>query len=189
MTGVDLRRSSEEAHPVVQLDRVIVCDFLVRSAGNDQEQISICPDRTLRWGGHGTELGSRHNKCAHLVVHTVDLDPDVVLVSSTRGLFIFSSHMDLLMNTWLHDTKIPRLLTTRVSQTKMKLMKSPKAMTIRLSEEQAEELETVATVENRPVSEIIRAAIASHVEQRKQDPTFQSSLRDRILRAQRLLQK
>lgn len=62
-------------------------------------------------------------------------------------------------------------------------------MTIRLSEEQAEELETVATVENRPVSEIIRAAIASHVEQRKQDPKFQSSLRDRILRAQRLLQK
>ncbi|MDM4768266.1 ribbon-helix-helix protein, CopG family [Pelomonas sp. SE-A7] len=68
-------------------------------------------------------------------------------------------------------------------------MKSPKAMTIRLSEEQAEELETVATVENRPVSEIIRAAIASHVEQRKQDPEFQSSLRDRIVRAQRLLQK
>lgn len=68
-------------------------------------------------------------------------------------------------------------------------MKSPKAMTIRLSEEQAEELETVANVENRPVSEIIRAAIASHVEQRKQDPMFQSSLRDRILRAQRLLQK
>jgi len=71
----------------------------------------------------------------------------------------------------------------------MLVMKSPKAMTIRLSEEQAEELETVATVENRPVSEIIRAAIASHVEQRKQDPAFQSSLRDRILRAQRLLQK
>lgn len=71
----------------------------------------------------------------------------------------------------------------------MIIMKSPKAMTIRLSEEQAEELETVANVENRPVSEIIRAAIASHVEQRKQDPTFQSSLRDRISRAQRLLQK
>jgi predicted transcriptional regulator len=68
-------------------------------------------------------------------------------------------------------------------------MKSPKAMTIRLSEEQADELETVATVENRPVSEVIRAAIASHVQQRKQDPAFQSSLRDRIGRAQRLLQK
>ncbi|MBT9503144.1 MAG: ribbon-helix-helix protein, CopG family [Burkholderiaceae bacterium] len=68
-------------------------------------------------------------------------------------------------------------------------MKSSKAMTIRLSEEQAEELETVANVENLPVSEIIRAAIASHVKQRKQDPAFQSSLRDRILRAQRFLQK
>ena len=71
----------------------------------------------------------------------------------------------------------------------MSAMKSPKAMTVRLSEEQAQALETVATVENRPVSEVIRVAIASHVEQRRQDPVFQSNLRARILRAQQLLQK
>ena len=62
-------------------------------------------------------------------------------------------------------------------------------MTIRLSEEQAEALETVANVENQPVSEIIRAAIATHVENRAKDPAFQSSLRDRIRRAERFLSK
>lgn len=66
-------------------------------------------------------------------------------------------------------------------------MKSAKAMTIRLSQEQAEALETVANVENRPISEVIRAAIAEHVELRTKDPTFQSSLRDRINREERLL--
>jgi predicted transcriptional regulator len=69
------------------------------------------------------------------------------------------------------------------------MMKSAKAMTIRLSEDQADALETVATVENRPVSEIIRAAIAEHVESRTKDPAFQVSLRERINKAERLLKK
>lgn len=63
----------------------------------------------------------------------------------------------------------------------------PKAMTIRLSAEQADELETVATVDNQPISEVIRAAIAEHIEDRKRDAQFQDSLRDRIERAQRML--
>lgn len=62
-------------------------------------------------------------------------------------------------------------------------------MTIRLSAEQAEALETVATVEDRPVSEIIRAAITEHIETRRKDPNFRDSLKDRISRAQRLLGK
>jgi predicted transcriptional regulator len=68
-------------------------------------------------------------------------------------------------------------------------MKPVKAMTIRLSAEQAEALETVADVESRPVSEIIRAAIAEHIDARKKDPTFQDSLRNRLERARRLLPK
>lgn len=66
-------------------------------------------------------------------------------------------------------------------------MKPSKAMTIRLSAEQAEALETVATVEDLPVSEVIRAAITGHIEKRKKDPTFQDSLKNRIDRAKRLL--
>jgi predicted transcriptional regulator len=68
-------------------------------------------------------------------------------------------------------------------------MKPVKAMTVRLSAEQAEALETVANVEARPVSEVIRAAIAEHIDNRKKDRAFQDNLRDRLDRARRLLRK
>ena len=60
-------------------------------------------------------------------------------------------------------------------------------MTVRLSQDQAQALETVSSVENLPVSEIIRAAIETHIEARKQDPAFQAGLRERIGQARRLL--
>jgi predicted transcriptional regulator len=60
-------------------------------------------------------------------------------------------------------------------------------MTIRLSADQADELETVAAVDDQPVSEVIRAAITTHIAQRKQDESFQEGLRARIERAQRML--
>lgn len=66
-------------------------------------------------------------------------------------------------------------------------MKPVKAMTIRLSADQADALETVATVDNQPVSEVIRAAIAQHIEVRKADQAFQDGLKQRIERAQTLL--
>ena len=66
-------------------------------------------------------------------------------------------------------------------------MKQAKAMTIRLSSEQAEQLETVAAVDNQPVSEVIRAAIAEHIDARSKDHDFQDSLQARIARAQRLI--
>ena len=62
-----------------------------------------------------------------------------------------------------------------------------KAMTIRLSADQATELETVATVDEQPVSEVIRAAIAHHIHERKRDPEFRNGLRNRIERARRML--
>lgn len=68
-------------------------------------------------------------------------------------------------------------------------MKAPKAMTIRLSAEQAEALETVASVEDRPVSDVIRAAISQHIDARKRDPDFQLGLKERINVARRLLER
>jgi predicted transcriptional regulator len=68
-------------------------------------------------------------------------------------------------------------------------MKAPKAMTIRLSAEQAEALETVASVEDRPVSDIIRAAISQHIDARRKDPDFQQGLKERINAARRLLER
>jgi predicted transcriptional regulator len=66
-------------------------------------------------------------------------------------------------------------------------MATHKAMTIRLSPEQAEELELVAAVAHLPVSEIVRSAIAEYVENRKQDKAFRKGLRARIERAQRMI--
>ncbi len=70
---------------------------------------------------------------------------------------------------------------------RMDYMKQAKAMTIRLSGEQAELLETVASVDSRPISEVIRAAIDAHISQRQQSLEFQEGLRSQIERAQRLL--
>ena len=60
-------------------------------------------------------------------------------------------------------------------------------MTIRLSADQAEELDLVAAVDGQPISDVIRAAIAEHIEERKSDAAFQDSLRQRIMRVQRML--
>ncbi|BDV41036.1 hypothetical protein DSM21852_42900 (plasmid) [Methylocystis bryophila] len=68
-------------------------------------------------------------------------------------------------------------------------MKQGKAMTVRLSEEQARALEVVANVENLPVSDVIRAAISSHIETRRRDPEFQAGLKDRISQARKLLDR
>jgi hypothetical protein len=55
------------------------------------------------------------------------------------------------------------------------------------SADHADELETVAAVDDQPVSEVIRAAISAHIAQPKQDEDFQQGLRARIERAQRTL--
>lgn len=66
-------------------------------------------------------------------------------------------------------------------------VKPVKAMTVRLSPEQAEELETIAAVDDLPVSEIVRAALSRHIEERRHDSQFRQSLQARLDRAQRLL--
>ena len=66
-------------------------------------------------------------------------------------------------------------------------MKPVKAMTIRLSADQSEQLDTIAAVDGQPVSQVIRSAIAEHIEERKRDGAFQDMLRQRIERARRML--
>ena len=66
-------------------------------------------------------------------------------------------------------------------------MKHIKTMSIRLSAEQAQDLDMVAAVDGHPVSEVIRSAIDEHVAERKRDEAFQDGLRQRIAHAQRML--
>ena len=81
------------------------------------------------------------------------------------------------------------ILTSHENCEKIVNMKPSKAMTIRLSADRAEALETVATVEQMALAEVIRAAISEHVENRRRDPQFQAELRDRIGRVERFFQR
>lgn len=64
-----------------------------------------------------------------------------------------------------------------------------KVTTVRFPTDQANALETVARVDETPVSEIIRTAVEAHIERRRQDPEFMSRLKARIDQDQRLLGK
>lgn len=64
-----------------------------------------------------------------------------------------------------------------------------KAMTLRLSRDQAEELEAVAEVEGRAVADIVREAIAKHIDARSRDKKFQALLKQRIERNKRILDR
>lgn len=64
---------------------------------------------------------------------------------------------------------------------------SDKAMTLRLPTELAEELELVCGVDDVPVAEAVRTAIAEYVKARRQEPHFQLCLRAQIARMQRLM--
>jgi predicted transcriptional regulator len=62
-----------------------------------------------------------------------------------------------------------------------------KAMTLRLPGDLHERLAAVAEVEGEPISEVVRRAVAQHVEQRRRDPAFQAKLQDTLRRQRQLL--
>jgi predicted transcriptional regulator len=60
------------------------------------------------------------------------------------------------------------------------MVSMPKAMTLRLQDDLARELEAVARVENITVSEAVRRAITEHVAAKRSDREFQERL-DRFM--------
>jgi predicted DNA-binding protein len=63
-----------------------------------------------------------------------------------------------------------------------------KNMVLRLEPGLAERLEAVAEVEGRSVSDVVREAITSLVEERQRDERFIRLLEDNVVRHQRILQ-
>ena len=61
-------------------------------------------------------------------------------------------------------------------------------MVLRLDPGLAERLEAVAEVEGRSVSDVVREAITSLVEERQRDERFIRLLEDNVVRHQRILQ-
>ena len=64
---------------------------------------------------------------------------------------------------------------------------STKNLLLRLDHDLAERLQTVAEVEGRPVSEVVREAITALVEQRRRDKRFLRLLDDNLARHQEAL--
>lgn len=62
-----------------------------------------------------------------------------------------------------------------------------KSMTLRIDEALAERVRTIAEVEDTTVSEVIRDALAEHVERRRRDPEFQTMLQRNLRRHEELL--
>jgi predicted transcriptional regulator len=64
-----------------------------------------------------------------------------------------------------------------------------KTMTVRLSDEQARELETVARIDEMPVAEAVRRAIDDRIKVRREDNDFQTRLRRLIQENQEALER
>ena len=62
-------------------------------------------------------------------------------------------------------------------------------MTLRLTAEQADELEAVARVEGISVSAVVRDAIAEHIERRRKDKAFRERLRTVMERDREILER
>jgi predicted DNA-binding protein len=62
-------------------------------------------------------------------------------------------------------------------------------MTVRVDTETAEQLEAVAQVEGVPVAEVIREALARHIEERRNDADFQKRLQASIERNKTILER
>ncbi len=68
-------------------------------------------------------------------------------------------------------------------------MSEQKVTTIRQSADQAADLEAIARVEGVSVAEVIRTAIADHIEARRGDPDFRDRLRRRLEEDREILKK
>ena len=62
-----------------------------------------------------------------------------------------------------------------------------KSLTLRLDGELVDKVRTIAEVEETTVSDVIRDALADHVEKRRRDPEFQAMLKRNLRRHQELL--
>ena len=66
-------------------------------------------------------------------------------------------------------------------------MADTKSMTLRMDERLADKVQTIAEVEGSTVSDVIRDALAEHVERRRRDPEFQAMLQRNLRRHEELL--
>ncbi len=62
-----------------------------------------------------------------------------------------------------------------------------KSMTLRIDQNLADRVRTIAEVEQTTVSDVIRDALSEHIERRRRDPEFQAMLKRNLRRHEELL--
>ena len=67
--------------------------------------------------------------------------------------------------------------------------KDTKAMTVRLSVDQAAELEKIAQIDDVPIAEAVRMAVAEHISARRNDPDFKRRVREIIEQDRAILER
>ena len=63
-----------------------------------------------------------------------------------------------------------------------------KSLLLRLDQDLADRLQAVADIEERTVTDVVREAIAEHIDRRRADPAFQRSIKESVKRHRRLLE-
>jgi predicted DNA-binding protein len=66
---------------------------------------------------------------------------------------------------------------------------SQRAMSLRLSQEMADDLAAVARTDDVPISEFVRAAIAEHIAARRADREFQRRLKEQMEEDRKVLER
>lgn len=64
-----------------------------------------------------------------------------------------------------------------------------KAMTLRLDDEQAEDLAAIAQADGVTISEAVRSAIERHIDERRKDKAFKKRLKSIIAENQEILKR
>jgi len=93
-----VRRSSEEALAVTDLDDIQVTDLAIGLTGNDLEEVTVRANRRRR---DVSQLLTRHFGLTDFVVCSIDLDPEIWLLVV---LWLFVGHFGAS----LLDILIPR---------------------------------------------------------------------------------
>jgi hypothetical protein len=88
----------------------------------------------------------------------------------------------------LHDHTF-RFVLSWYLDTERSAMADRKNMTLRLTAEQADELEVVARAEGISVSDAVREAIAEHIDRKRKDKAFRERLRTVMERDREILER
>jgi hypothetical protein len=178
-------RSREEPKAVTNAHNIGIADQEVLFPRPNLVQVAVGAD-WRRW--HTPDLLPGHLLLVDLVMNAVDLDLELQFVGLLGWCGLGFGHRCPLgmacVQPWYHEAVVLDKLAPGCQDASMQ---APKAMTIRLSADQAEALETIASVDDKAVVEVIRSAIDAHVRARSEDAEFQRNLQARLERVQAIL--